>query len=177
MKVLKIAAIVASSLLFSGCGMEPPYIAPPTSLTAPAPIQGNSGQFMSPYTTDGVMAEWVDKSVNAKVGAAVGGAVGAYAGQKLAEQIPFFGGMIGQEVGESAGRAAALEMAGGEEFIKSSSDLSFNNLYELSVWMYVTHSSHAHYQDALDATFAIYPEMQQIYSTALIQASSSTAPR
>lgn len=155
-----------------GCAAPQPYMAQPSELQAPQPIAGNSGAYMSPYTTDSVLAEWVDKAVNAKTGAAVGGTAGAYAGQKLAENIPFFGSMLGQKVGESAGRAVAIKMSGGEELIKSSSDLSFNNLDEMSVWLYVTHSGHEHYQAALDATFAIYPELQQTYYGALIRASA-----
>lgn len=165
------AALIA--LVVTGCAVEPPYMAPPTVLTSPQAIQGNSGLYMSPYTTDGVLAEWVDKSVNAKTGAAVGGAVGAYAGEKLMENVPFFGGMLGQTVGESIGRSTALEMAGGEEVIKNSSDISFNDLSEMSVWLYVNHSSHAHFQDALDATMAIYPDLKEIYYQAIINASSA----
>lgn len=156
-----------------GCAVPQPYMAQPSELQAPQPIQGSGGAYMSPYTTDSVLAEWVDKAINAKTGAAVGGAAGAYAGQKLAENIPLFGSMLGQKVGESAGRAVAIKMSGGEEFIKTSSDLSFSNLNEMAVWLYVTHSSHEHFQAALDATFAIYPELKKSYYPALISASAS----
>lgn len=173
MKLRHVLLAAVLPLIVTSCAMEAPYMAPPTALVAPQPAAGNSGAYMSPYTTDGVLAEWVDKSVNAKAGAAIGGAVGSYAGQKLMENIPLFGGMLGQSVGESMGRAAAVEMAGGEEMIKNSSDVSFNDLSQMAVWLYVNHSSHPHYQDALDATMAIYPELQQIYYQALLNASAS----
>ncbi len=34
-------------------------------------IEDNSGQYLSPYTSDGVTAEWVNKAINAKMGSAV----------------------------------------------------------------------------------------------------------
>ncbi|MCH1930408.1 hypothetical protein L9G16_09470 [Shewanella sp. A25] len=157
-------------LFMSGCAMQP-QIAAPNQLIAPQPIEGNTGEFMSPFTSDGVMTEWVDKAVNADMGATIGGLAGAYAGQKLAEQIPFVGGWIGSEIGNSVGREVAIEMSGGEELIKSSSDLSFNNLADLAVWMYVTHSTNPHYQDALESAQAIYPDLKTIYGQALYEAS------
>ena len=97
---------------------------------------------------------------------------GAYAGQKLAENIPFIGGWLGQAAGESLGREVALEAAGGEEVLRDTSDISFNSLQELAVWMYVNHSSHPHYQDALDSAMAVYPELKTVYSQALYTASA-----
>jgi len=173
-KKIKISLCLSLVLVFTGCAIAPPPLATPAQLVAVAvqPIEGNSGEFMSPYTSDGVLAEWVDKAVNAKMGAAIGGAVGAYAGAKLAEQIPFVGGWLGQKVGNTVGREIALEASGGEEFIKESSDLSFNNLNDLAVFMYANYSSTEHYQDALDATWEIYPDLKLTYMQALYTASA-----
>jgi hypothetical protein len=172
-KIINTSIFLILILIFTGC-VSTPHLATPAQLTRVAikPIEGNTGEFMSPFTSDGVLAEWVDKAVNAKMGAAIGGAVGAYAGQKLAEQIPFVGGWLGQSLGNSAGRMIALEASGGEEFIKESSDLSFNNLSDLAVYMYVNHSSSEHYQDALEATWEIYPDLKQTYMQALYAASA-----
>jgi hypothetical protein len=147
-------------------------MAPPTALRAPAPIMGNTGKYMSPYTEDGTVAVWVEKGRAASAGAGIGGFVGAQAGQKLAENIPFFGGMIGQAVGESAGRALALKMVGGEEFIRSNSDMSFNNIDDLAVYMYVKNSSHKDFAEALKLTQDIYPELKTRYAPAILAASS-----
>lgn len=173
-KNIKISICLALVLVFTGCSMGPPPLATPAQLVSVAvqPIEGNSGEYMSPFTSDGVLAEWVDKAVNAKMGAAIGGAIGTYAGAKLAEQIPFVGSWLGQKVGNTVGREIALEASGGEEFIKESSDLSFNNLNDLAVFMYANHSSSEHYQDALDATWEIYPELKQTYMQALYAASA-----
>ncbi|PHR64748.1 MAG: hypothetical protein COA51_07045 [Idiomarina sp.] len=171
MNQLKLAIVALTALVLSACAMGP-QLAQPYQLTAPPAIQDNSGEYMSPYTSDGVLAEWVNNARNAEMGAAIGGMAGAYAGQKLAENIPFIGGWLGQEIGNTVGREIALEMAGGEEVIRGTSDISFNSLYELSVWMYVTHSAHPHYQDALESAMSIYPEMKTVYTQALYQASA-----
>ncbi|MEO3879438.1 hypothetical protein [Rheinheimera fenheensis] len=172
---LKWVVVAAVSLMLTACASAP-YVAQPSELTAPPAIMDNSGEYMSPFTSDGVVAEWVDKAVNAKAGASIGGMAGAYAGQKLAENIPFIGGFIGEAVGNTLGREVALNMSGGEEFIRSTSDISFHNLNDMAVWLYVNYSANPHYQDALDSTFAIYPDLQQVYYQALINASAAVAP-
>ncbi|CAH0280988.1 hypothetical protein SRABI118_03776 [Massilia sp. Bi118] len=166
----KIAAITLA-LLLSACASAP-RMAAPTALRAPTPIMGTTGKFMSPYTEDGTVAAWVEKGRSASAGAGIGGFVGAQAGQKLASNIPFVGGMLGQAVGESAGRAVALKMVGGEEFIRANSDMSFNNIDDLAVYMYVKNSSHKDFAEALKLTQDIYPELKTRYAQAIITASS-----
>lgn len=164
------------TIILTGCvGFEAPPMATPAQMAAvvPPPIEDNSGNFMSPYTSDGVLAEWVDKSVNAKMGEQLGGVIGAAAGRELAENIPFIGGWLGQAAGEAIGREVALEAAGGEEFIRDTSDISFNSLADLSVYLYVTYSSNQHYADALEAAMSIYPELREGYYNYLIGASQS----
>jgi hypothetical protein len=159
--------IIATSFLLSGCmpaNQKPTYLTPAELASfAPEPIEDNSGLFMSPYTSDEVLAEWVDKSINAKMGAALGSTAGSLAGQKLLEDIPFVGGLLGKEVGEKLGREMAIKAAGGEEFIKETSDLSFNTLQDLAVFLYANYSDNKHFNDALDATKAIYPELARNY--------------
>ena len=138
---------------------------------APQPIYGNTGEFMSPYTEDGVVAPWVDKAINAKLGAAIGSQAGAYAGRKLMENVPFFGGMLGEKVGNEAGRRIAIEASGGWEYIKGTSDLSFNTLDDLAVYIYAHHSAHPDFQKVLEATWEIYPELQTAYYPAIQNAS------
>lgn len=168
LKVLLGVTVLAMVLVASGCA---PHIARPDQLTAPEPIQGNTGKYMSPYTTDEVLAEWVDKAIKARAAGSIGGAVGAYAGAKALEQIPFVGGIIGEKVGKKIGQEIAIKCAGGREFICQSSDLSFNSLDDMAVYLYVKHSTHEHYQEALKAASGIYPEFQQGYHMALAKAS------
>ncbi len=152
----------------------------PSLLVSPKPIEGTTGKFMSPFTSDGVTAGWVTKSMSVAASGAVGSMVGNYAGQKMAEKasmqmasmIPIPGmGMLGQRAGKSmgaaAGRGIALQAIGGEAFLKSSTDLSFNSLQDMAVYMYVNHSTHADYAKIVDATASIYPEFKTIYGPAL----------
>jgi hypothetical protein len=163
--------LIIVSLFITGCASAPP-LKLGNEIVPPEPIYGNTGEFMSPYTEDEVLAEWVDKAVNAKAGAQIGGAIGAYAGSKALEMIPFVGGIMGQYAGEQIGRQIAITAAGGMEFIVSSSDLSFNNLDNLSVFLYAKYSTSEHFQDALDATMEIYPDLKTLYFPAISKASS-----
>ncbi|MBF0625804.1 MAG: hypothetical protein HQL82_13475 [Magnetococcales bacterium] len=150
---------------------EPPK---PQELAIPKPIEGNTGAYLSPYTSDGVLAKWVDKAVGAETGAAIGQAAGTMVGQKAMEQIPFVGGFLGAELGKRAGREIAIQASGGMEFIKETSDLSFDKIEDLAVYMYAKHGSSEHYQNALTATMGIYPELKESYFGILQQAPRAT---
>jgi hypothetical protein len=128
-------------------------------------INGNSGRYMSPYTSDGVTAEWVNKAINADIGATagsgVGAAAGAYAANKALESIPFasvFGGMLGSAAGESIGRETAIEASGGWDFIRSTSDQSFSSLSDMAEYLRTVYGNEPTYADVVAATAQVYPE-------------------
>ena len=169
MKKIYIPVVVAGALMLTAWGA--PKIAAPSELTAPTPIEGSAGKYASPFTSDGVTAGWVTKSMSVKAAGQIGSMAGNYAGQKAMEQVPFVGGFLGKKAGEAMGRGIALKSIGGEAFLRSSTDLSFNSLNDMAVFMYVNYSSNPEYQKILDATYAIYPEFQTAYMPALQSAS------
>jgi hypothetical protein len=140
-------------------------------MTPPEPIKGNTGQYMSPYTQDDVLAEWVEMGIKARMAGQAGQIIGAEVGQRVLGQIPFVGGLIGQHAGKAAGKAIAIQMCGGEEKIKATSDLSFNSLDDMSLYMYAKHSKDKNYEDVLKAVTGIYPDLQERYYQALMDAS------
>ena len=134
-------------------------------------IPNNSGQYLSPYTTDAVTAEWVDKAINAKMGAAAGSAVGAaagaYAGRKAFENVPggslfgsFLGGMAGSKAGKNVGHDAAIAASGGWDYIRATSDQSFQSVHHMARWLMATHGSNPNFQEVINATTQIYPDLQ-----------------
>lgn len=157
----------------AGC-VTTPQLATPAELAKlnVQPIEDNSGKYMSPITSDNLPAEWVDNSINAKIGAGVGAAAGAVVGAKLLENIPLVGGFLGSKVGDYAGRKIAISAAGGEEFIKESSDLSFNNLENMSVYLYASYGENPNYAQVVDAASEIYPELKQVNYSALMKATN-----
>lgn len=171
-------ALITGAITLSGCATtgysQGNSYAEPTRLASPVPIDGNSGTYMSPYTSDEVLAEWIDNAIKAKAGAAIGSSVGQAAGQMAAEEIlsgfGIFGSLIGDKVGSKIGRDQALKSAGGMDFIRESSDLSFNKWEDLAVYMYVNFSENKDYADVLAATTTIYPELEN-YPSAIAKAS------
>lgn len=131
---------------------------------------------MCPYTKDGVLTEWVDQAINARLGSQIGGFLGAYAGQKALEQIPILGGWFGEMAGREIGRNVAIQASGGWEKIRESSDYSFSCVEDLAVYLYVNHSSHKHYNNALQATMDIYPELKGRYEQAIRNAPKKVPP-
>ncbi|QJX03141.1 PDZ domain-containing protein [Alcanivorax sp. IO_7] len=134
-------------------------------------LSGNGGAYLSPYTSDGVAAEWVDKAINARMGAATGSALGtaagAYAGRKLMEKVPggsllgsFFGGSAGSKIGKNTGRDAAIQASGGWDYIRSTSDLSFRSVNDMARWLVTEHGDNPTFAEVIKASSAVYPDLQ-----------------
>jgi hypothetical protein len=136
--------------------------------------QDNQGKFLSPYTSDDVLAEWVNSAINANIGATVGtglgAAAGAYAGEKALEQVPFvgsfLGGAIGAEIGKSAGRETAISASGGWEAIRASSDRSFDDIHSMARYLKAKYGHTGNFKDAMEATRQIYPELAEALASA-----------
>ena len=163
-RIPALPAVAVFAVILSGCVTPLPT---PGEVRVPTPIEGNSGEYMAPYTQDRVVAKWVDKAINAKLGATIGRVAGTLVAQKLLENVPIFGGWLGGKAGEMIGRKIALEASGGVEYIKENSDLSFNSVDDLAVWLYAEYSTNEHYQEVLSATWEIYPELKTRYAPAI----------
>jgi len=129
----------------------------------------NLGKYMSPYTSDDVLAEWVNSAINANIGSTVGtgvgAAAGAYLGEKALEQVPFvgsfLGGAVGAEVGKSVGRETAISASGGWEAIRRTSDRSFDDISSMARYLKAKYGHTGNFADAMDATRQIYPELAE----------------
>lgn len=163
-KISWIISIMLSAVLISACAIAPPK---PSQIIPPKPILGNSGEYMCPYTQDGVVAPWCDKAINAAIGSTIGRTAGAFAGEKALSQVPIIGGYLGSKVGDAIGRKIAIQASGGIQYIKDTSDISFNSVDDLIVWLYVTKSSNENYQSVYKATSEIYPEFKKEYAHAI----------
>ena len=159
-------------LVVSACAMEQPR---PDQVAVPVPILNNSGKYMSPYTQDGVLAPWVDKAIKVKMASKGGAMAGSYVAQQGLKQIPFVGGFLGDKAGGAVGRSIALQAIGGEEFLKSSSDISFNKIEDLAVYIYAKNSTHPAYADALSSTMEVYPDLKDAYAPAIAAAGRGDA--
>ncbi|WP_323750454.1 carboxyl-terminal protease-like protein [Marinobacter sp.] len=130
----------------------------------------NQGQYMSPYTSDDVLAEWVNSAINANIGATagtgVGAVAGAYLGEKALEQIPFVGGFlggaVGAEIGKNVGRQTAISASGGWEAIRASSDRSFDDIASMARYLKAKYGTTENFADAMNATRQIYPELAEV---------------
>lgn len=132
----------------------------------------NQGKYMSPYTSDGVLAEWVNSAINADIGATVGSGVGAaagaYAANKALESTPFggllssaIGGAVGSSVGEEVGRETAIAASGGWSAIRQTSDRSFDSLADMARYLKQKYGNTRNFSDAMGATAQIYPDLQE----------------
>jgi hypothetical protein len=161
----------------------PSNLSQTSEITAPTPIFGNSGNYMSPFTASGNIANWAVKRVaQTDNGSDAAGAVGGYVGKQAADKalsfIPFgLGGMFGSNAGDAAGRAATrktIEPALPTPYeAKANSDISFDTVDELAVYMYAKYSSHSEYVRVLELAEQVYPELRNSYSSAIEKASKA----
>lgn len=120
-------------------------------------VPGNGGRYMCPWTSDGVLAPWVDKAINAKMGAAAGSAIGGFLGAQATDNMALVGGLLGAKAGQVSGRALAIKASGGDAYIRDTSDLSFNSLSDMARYVRDKHGNSAHFADAVKAANEIYP--------------------
>ncbi|CUA86710.1 hypothetical protein [Pseudidiomarina woesei] len=131
----------------------------PWEIIAPTPIPDNSGNYMVPFTSDGVLAEWVNAHRSGQIAGALGGSAASLlaASQDLgSEAIPFVGAFV-SAASKAAQRNAIQSATGGAEGVRAGSDLSFNELTDLMAWMYATHSLHPNFDDIVQVLDAVYP--------------------
>jgi len=138
--------------------------------TATLVIEGNGGEYMSPYTSDGVTAEWVNRAINADMGASAGSAVGAaagsYAADRVASSVPF-GSMIGGMVGSRAGQAAGREMAIDRTLLRESSDQSFASLQDMAGYLVSRYGNNGNFAEVVNATDQVYPGFRDAVARAV----------
>ncbi len=127
----------------------------------------NAGRYMSPWTSDGVLAEWVNMTIDTQVGEAAGGAVGAVAGaaagRRALRNVPgggFLGGMVGAQAGKATGREIALQAAGGMDHVRATSDMSFDSLEDMARYLRAMHGNDPNFNDAINAANRIYPGLK-----------------
>lgn len=130
-----------------------------------AVIHNNSGEYLSPYTSDGVTAEWVNQAINAGIGAQVGTVTGAATASVVAEQFSdsfaavALVGMAGSAIGEAIGRRAAIEASGGWEHIRATSDMSFNSLADMARYLRLKHGNDENFDEVFTAIRQVYPDL------------------
>lgn len=172
---VSLVMLVGVGVVFSaGCV---PKVALPEMMSAPKPQPDANGEYISPYTSDGVMCEWTDKMANVSLASSIGGTVAAVAIQQGLRNIPIAGaflGIVGDKLGAAAGRKIAIESVGGWDYIKSKTDQSFATMEELAMHMYATYCYNEHYNSSLGALMELYPELKQNnkYNQILVSASS-----
>jgi hypothetical protein len=165
---LKVISTTLLLLMFlSGCASMPAPLPEPSALVTPMPREDSQGQYLSPYTSDDVVAAWVQKGMNAKVGKAAG----SLATQKALEKIPF-ASLFASRAGEAVGRAAALKLVGGLEYMKTTTDLSFDSLDDLVVYTYARHSTHVDYPKVINLVGEIYPKFSKQQHSILLNANT-----
>jgi hypothetical protein len=142
------------------------YPAAAGNLTPPTPLTNQTGAYFLPYTSKGELTEWANKVISAQIGAAIGAKAGEQAGKALTSHIPG-GGLFNSAIKNKSKEIGAVTAVGGTEFIKKTSDLSFDNLDDYAVYLHVKHSADADFASTLATVMTIYPALEKGYDAAI----------
>ncbi|GGC74818.1 hypothetical protein [Marinobacter halophilus] len=130
--------------------------------------QDNQGKYLSPYTSDDVLAEWVNTVVIVNIGSTMGALAGAAAGGAIAAAADFVPYGLGSllaaavtaEMGKRVGREAAIAATGGWDNIRKSSDQSFDSADAMARYLMAKHGDSATYSEAVRVATDLYPDLR-----------------
>ena len=140
-------------------------IPPPTAIVAPPPRFDNTGRFLSPYATAGGLAPWVVRGLAAK-----------RASTAPTESTPsrVARGLLGNYWPRNAAsiearRVRALAWVGGENTMRATSDMSFNNVDDLIAYVYASQDGgHKEpWSEMVALVKAIYPDVDRRWTRAI----------
>jgi hypothetical protein len=161
--------ICAAGALLTGCALPSPE-----TLVSPTPMRGSSGQFLNPYLADGTLAPWANKGVHSSRVAA--GVAGFAASEAIGMVDPT--GLAANGSDTLIKQQGAIGAAGGSQYMKSTSETSFDRREDFTVYLYVNHSKTEHYKETLDLIVEIYPDVGSNYDSDIRNAKKkpTTAP-
>jgi len=135
-------------------------------LQAPRPMEKTKGKFLLPYTIDGEPTEWAQKALNAQAGKLVGEKAGNMAANALASKVPF-SGLAGGFMKKKVKESAAVLALGGMDFIKETSDQSFNKIEDYAVFLQARHGRDPDFKEMLASAVAVYPDLEHRFAPAV----------
>jgi hypothetical protein len=159
-------------LVVALCGCEnrsSQLMRPAPPMAKVAYICGNKGRYMSPFTPDGTLSKWVDKGLNIKAGTLTGMSIGGVAGKVVAPNSPL-GAVFAASVGAAVGRELAIELFGGWDYIRDTTQMSFDHLDEMAVYLYREFHDKPTYANGMKAAFLIYPRLREVYPVVVREA-------
>jgi hypothetical protein len=123
----------------------------------PEPRPGSSGEFMSPFTTEGKLAPWMQRALIAG---------SSSTGRTLAESgVTYLAGtQVAGVVDYAIEQHATIRAAGGRAGIKADSDVSFDSLIDLALHLHLLYSNHRDYDEILAILYLVYPKIESSFA-------------
>ncbi len=142
----------------------------PGQLNVPVPKGVGVGAYASPYTRSGELAIWAQAALDSEEPAGLLGAVRAQNASWWATGVEVL-------TGERAAldvNAATLENAGGWENVRATSDVTFDDVDDLAVYLYAVHGRDARFLRVLKITQDLNPGLAPAYREAIRRAATGT---
>lgn len=143
----------------------------PSQLRVPVPRGPGQGSFVSPFTRSGELTAWAQSALDAADPA-------SFLGSVRAEDASWWSTGVELLTGEREAvdvNATTLENAGGWQNVAATSDVTFDNVDDLAVYLYATHGRDARFLRALKVTQDLTPGLAPAYREAIRAAAIETA--
>jgi hypothetical protein len=151
--------LVVAMLSLAGCALPAP-----DTLQSPTPLPHGGGKYPCPYTASGVLTPWAQRAIESDRG---GAKAGAFAAEMAIGAVPIAGELFAEQVGQEMVKDAAVKAAGGRDFMRVTSDQSFEKLDDLAVWHYVNYSAAAEFKTLQKFLTELYPYLAENYGNAV----------
>lgn len=120
------------------------------------PRPDNAGAYLFPMKQDGALAAWVASGARVAQSRSRAGTLGrslATAAGQVGDAAVLVGAL-----GEALAHAQAIRAIGGWEYIRETSDQSFDSLRDMARWLHYRYADHADQARLLTAITSLYPE-------------------
>ena len=135
-------------------------------ISPPEPLDGARGEYLSAYRLDGSLTEWAQKMLEAKPdGFSFGDC------KKKSQKLTISGFSLGGGgKGSSCITKVAVKSAGGKRAVAKTTELSFERLDNLAIYLHAMHRNDETYEQALALTLTLYPELEDRYHRTILKA-------
>jgi hypothetical protein len=142
----------------------------PSQLNVPVPKGLGEGAVVSPFTRSGELAGWAQAALD-------GADPASFLGSVRAQNASWWSTGVEVLTGERETievNATTLEDAGGWANVRATSDVTFDRVEDLAVYLYAVHGKDARFLRALKVTQDLNPELAPAYRDAIRDAATGT---
>lgn len=122
--------------------------------------------------SDMIDLDKIGHMVKSQIKTGVSDAASEYVSTNVLKNVPGMDSAVGGVIISSVIENISFETVPDLEHVRKTSDISFNSLSDLAVYLYAYYGNNPNYYAVLSATSVVYPELEKLNESALFTASA-----